>query len=95
MSLLSKRPTLLDPGALHSDLGAYVYPYATSIGDGTTLTYTVTHNLGSTDVAVTVRDTTVGDIVYPTVDVVDANNVSVTFGTAPTLNEMRVLVGRF
>ena len=84
---------LLPGGA--GDVGSRVQAFATSIGDGATLTYTVAHNLATTDVAVTVRDLTVGDIVYPTVDVVDTDHISITFGTAPTTNEMRILVGAY
>jgi len=51
--------------------------FKTSIGDGTNTGYTVTHNLGTTDVVVQLFDVSSGDI---------------TFGAAPASNDIRVLI---
>lgn len=66
--------------------------YATTIGDGTSLTYTVTHNLNTTDVDVTVINLTNTQIEYPTVSIPTADSITIAFSVAPTTNQMRVLV---
>lgn len=67
--------------------------YAADVGDGSNVSYTVTHNLGTRDVMVQVRRTS-GD--YDFVDVkagaATTNTVVVEFDTAPTSNQYRVLV---
>jgi hypothetical protein len=70
--------------------------YKTTLGDGTTKTFTVTHNLNDLDVMVTVIDGTLQQIVYPTIGAgVNVNSVTLTFSVAPTTNQMRVIVGGF
>jgi hypothetical protein len=66
--------------------------FAVTVGNGTGTTFTITHNLGSTDVLTSVVDLTTNKVIYPTVTIVDTNNVSVQFSVAPTINEMRVVV---
>lgn len=67
--------------------------YATNIGDGTTTSYTVTHNLGTQDVTVTIyRNSAPFDVVYADVQLSTTNTVTLIFGTAPTTNQFRVLV---
>lgn len=66
--------------------------YVTSIGNGSATSYTVTHNLNSFDVMVQLYDvssydTVIADVVRTSVDV-----VTVDFSTAPTTNDIRVLV---
>jgi len=66
--------------------------YVTSIGNASATSYTVTHNLNSKDVIVQLYDvssfdTVIADVVRTSVDV-----VTVDFSTAPTTNDIRVLV---
>ena len=67
--------------------------YAATIGDGTTTSFTITHNLNTKDVIVQVIDIATGkdilvDTTRPTV-----NTVVVNFGSlAPSLNSFRVLI---
>jgi hypothetical protein len=66
--------------------------FAQSFGDGASLTYTITHNLGTQDVHVSVFDTTLFaevecDITHPT-----TNTVVLGFTIAPTTNQYRVVV---
>ena len=66
--------------------------YVTSIGNGSATSYTVTHNLNSKDVIVQLYDvssfdTVIADVIRTSVDV-----VTVDFSTAPTTNDIRVLV---
>jgi len=67
--------------------------YSTTIGDGSTLVYTITHNLGTLDVVASVRDLlTTNEIVYPTVAPASTNTVTVTWTVAPATNGYRVTV---
>jgi len=66
--------------------------YVTSIGNASATSYTVTHNLNSFDVMVQLYDvssydTVIADVVRTSVDV-----VTIDFSTAPTTNDIRVLV---
>lgn len=69
--------------------------YKTNIGDGSSTTYTITHNLGIQDVHVTVFynggnfDTIIVDTRRPT-----GNTIQLLFATAPSTNQFRVLVTR-
>ena len=67
--------------------------YAVTIGASTATAYTVTHSLNSRDVNVTIReDASPYAIVYPDVEMTDANTVTVRFGFAPTTSSYRVIV---
>jgi hypothetical protein len=75
------------------DTAVVVRKYAASVGDGTNTTYTLTHNLGTRDVQVTVYD---NSSPYAEV-VVDVQHTSTTaiavlFSVAPTSNQYRVVV---
>ncbi len=67
------------------------YAADVGLGDGTK-TFIVTHNLGTTDVQVQIKDNTNLDLVEADVVITDANNVTVSFNTAPALNEFRVII---
>lgn len=67
--------------------------YSVLIGDGTNTTYTVTHNLNtSNDTYVVVRDTATNYYVYPDIVYVNSNSLNVIFVSAPTSNQYRVSV---
>jgi len=66
--------------------------YKTSIGDGSTLAYVVTHNLGTLDVIVQLYDNSSYDTVYADVVRNSTNQVTVTFANAPSTNDIRVLI---
>jgi hypothetical protein len=68
--------------------------YATSIGDGVNLTYTVTHNLNNLDVDVEVVENATGETVFTDVSRTGVNTLSVSFATAPTTNQYRVIVNK-
>lgn len=58
----------------------------------TTNPQTFTHNLGTLDVQVMVREVSTGRLLWANQTVVDANNVSCDFGGAPTAGQYRVVV---
>jgi len=66
--------------------------YATTIGDGSSLTYTITHNLGTDDVVVQVYNISTGETDIVDSDRISTNAVTVTFAVAPSSNSERVVV---
>lgn len=68
--------------------------YATSIGDGSATSYTVTHNLGSQDVIVQLYDASSLDTVYADVVRTSTSVVTIDFAVAPTTNDIRVLISK-
>lgn len=68
--------------------------YATSIGDGSNTSYTVTHNLGTQDVIVQLYDASSLDTVYADVVRTSTSVVTIDFATAPTTNDIRVLISK-
>lgn len=78
--------------ALTSDITGRFF--ATSIGDGSATSYTVTHNLGTKDVIVQLYDTSSDDTVIADVVRTSTSVVTVSFGSAPSSNDIRVLVSK-
>ena len=68
--------------------------FATSIGDGSNTSYTVTHNLGTQDVIVQLYDASSLDTVYADVVRTSTSVVTIDFATAPTTNDIRVLISK-
>lgn len=66
--------------------------FVTSIGDGSATSYTVTHNLGTRDVMVQLYDNSSYDTVYADITRTSDNVVTVGFTSAPSSNDIRVLV---
>lgn len=66
--------------------------YATYVGNGSSTTYTVIHNLNTLDVVISVWDTATGEEVN--CDKVRSTNgsVTLTFATPPSLNSYRVVI---
>ena len=75
------------------DSTVVVSKYAASVGDGSATTYTVTHNLGTKDVQVTVYDNSspyaevVADVQHTS-----TTAIAVLFSVAPTTDQYRVVV---
>ena len=66
--------------------------YAASFGDGSTTAYNIDHNLNSLDVIVQVFQNSDGAQIEPDVVHSTVNRVILTFATAPTTNQHRVVV---
>jgi hypothetical protein len=66
--------------------------YTTSIGDGTTTSYVVTHGLNSRYVQVTVFDAASYAQVFTDVVNTSVNTVTISFANAPGVNAYNVIV---
>ena len=66
--------------------------YATTIGDGTATTYTVTHNLNSTDLQVAVFSSEGSPPTVTAVTLATVNTASIVFSRAPLSASVRVIV---
>jgi hypothetical protein len=69
--------------------------FSTTIGDGSAVNYTVTHNLGQKEVLVQLFDSSSGETVYAEVTrgvTSPFNTVTIGFATAPTSNDVTVLI---
>ena len=76
----------------HNHNGTYTRKYAANIGDGTNSTIKVTHNLGTEDVTVTVREVSTKQVVVADVQIVDGNSINILFASAPASGTYRVVV---
>lgn len=69
--------------------------YTAQIGDGSSVSYTVTHNLGDLNVNVTLwRASSPFDEIIADVQHTSTNVITVVFSTAPTTNSINVIVRR-
>lgn len=91
--------TELGPGAAGTDAvnlnqlnASSPQGFAQNIGDGSALTFTVTHNLNTTDVIVALYEISSGNFTFADVRVASVNTVVVSFGAIPTVGQYRVLV---
>ncbi|HEX8348662.1 MAG TPA: hypothetical protein VF598_01750 [Hymenobacter sp.] len=66
--------------------------YAQDIGNNSATSIAVTHNLGTRDVTVMVRDNSTYEVVYADIVMTDTNTVTLTFNPAPTAAQYRVIV---
>lgn len=73
-------------------LGLKTERYAANIGNGALQTFAITHNLGSTDVVVSIRENASGAMIDAAVTVTDANNISVSVNSTPATDAYRVVV---
>jgi hypothetical protein len=82
----------VDADGFYLDTNIAVRKYAASIGDGAATSYTVTHNLGTRDVQVTIYANSgyaevIADVTHST-----TSTVTVAFSVAPTSDQYRVVV---
>jgi hypothetical protein len=66
--------------------------YSTLAGDGSTNPITITHNLGTKDVVVVIREVSTGDLVDAAAVATTTNAISVTWAVIPTTNQYEVTV---
>jgi len=73
------------------DTSVVVRKYSTTLATSAT-SYTVTHNLGTLDVQVTLYDASTGVEYFADVTHATTNTITVAFSTAPSANQIRVVV---
>jgi hypothetical protein len=83
---------VITPLKLKTVLDNRVGGYAADIGNGSSLSYAVSHSLGTIDVIVMIKDNNTLEEVFADVVITDANTVTVSFATAPALNAYRVII---
>lgn len=70
-----------------------VKKYSTDIGDGSTTSIVVTHNLGTRDVTFNIRETSGSYNVWmPDVQITSTNTITLIWAVAPTTNQFRCVV---
>ena len=79
-------------GSTYYNISTEADSFKTSIGDGSATSYTVTHNLGTRDVLVELYDASSYETVIADVTRTSTSVVTVAFTTAPTTNDIRVLI---
>lgn len=73
--------------------GIGIQKYSENIGDGAATEFTITHNLGTQDVTITLRDAASPfEVVYADILVETENTIKVSFGAAPAAGQYRVTV---
>lgn len=72
--------------------GEDIMKYVTDIGNGSSTSFTVTHNAGTKDVLVGVYDNSTNKEVEPEITHTSTTAVTVAFAAAPTTNQYRVVV---
>ena len=76
-------PNMVGSGWTETPYASTTKYTGTITGDGTTTSFDVTHNLGVTDVDVTLIDNNTGQEVYAAVTMVSSSVVRIGFGAAP------------
>ena len=66
--------------------------YTANIGNGSATEFTLTHNLGTKDIAVAIEEVATGEMVFTDVQKVDTNKIKLLFAQAPSNNQFRVTV---
>lgn len=100
---LTKTANTLDVGAgsgisvaadsVAIDTAVVVRKFAADVGDGAATSYVITHNLGTRDVVVQVRDnTTPYAVMGVDMEATSTNTVTLRFAIAPTSNQYRVII---
>lgn len=83
---------LADGSSTRVDTSVVVRKFAANVGNGSSTSITLTHNLGTRDITVSVHDSATFEEVEVDVVKTDANNVTLTFASAPASNAYRATV---
>jgi hypothetical protein len=82
----------ITPLKLVTHLSGYVGGYAANIGDGTATSFAISHGLNSSDVVVSVYDSSTKEEVFTDVAITSASVVTISFASAPTSAAYRVVI---
>lgn len=83
---------IVDATGISLDKTVTAGKYSTTIGDGSATSFTVTHNLNTTDVTVAVKELSSSALVIVDIVITNSNSVTIAFGSAPTASSFRVTV---
>jgi len=81
-----------DISGIQAELVGVTHKVAASVGNGSNLSFALSHNLNTLDVVVTVYDNSTKDTVECDVVRTDADTVTVSFAVAPSTNAYRVVI---
>jgi hypothetical protein len=91
--LLTENGLAVDISSIETDvLSAYTKKVSANVGDGASTSFAIEHSLNTRDVVVNVYDNATYDTVETDVVRTDADNVTVSFASAPSNNAYRVVV---
>ena len=79
-------------GGIGIDTAVVTRKYTTTFGDGVTLSYPITHNLGTREVTVSIHDASTNEGVWTTWIANTVNQVTLTFRVAPTSGAYKVVI---
>ena len=82
----------ISAGVISVDPAVVARKYSATIGDGSATTITVTHNLNTQDVSVSVKEVSSNAGVLVDWVANGVNTVQLTFGTAPSAGQYRATV---
>lgn len=83
---------IADGTSTRVDTSVVARKYAANVGDGSATAITITHNLGTRDVTVSVHDASTFDEVECDVNKATVNTVTLTFATAPAASAYRATI---
>lgn len=66
--------------------------YTTLIGDNSTTTFTINHNLNTEDICVNGIDVVSKSNVWLEYAIIDNNSISIAFNVAPTTNSLKIII---
>jgi hypothetical protein len=67
--------------------------FTTTVGDGSSTTITVTHNLGTMDIVISMYEAASPyNMVMTDIQITDVNNIKLIFASAPTADEYKVVI---
>ncbi len=83
---------VVDGDGIRLDTSVAARKYSVNVGNGSLTSIVLTHNLGTKDVVVSVRDNSTDDGVIVDWEATDTNTVTLTFAVAPSSNAYRATV---
>jgi hypothetical protein len=73
-------------------INAVIMYSSATVGNGSSTAITITHNLGSVNVMVQLFNNSTGEMWIPDISNIQSNSLVLNFGTAPSTNELTVVV---
>lgn len=83
---------IVNAGGVNIDPAVVARHFSADVGDGTTTTFTVTHNLGSQKITLVARNKSTNEIEVVGYDATTVNTATVSFTTAPATNAYAITV---